>query len=117
VTAIGSRDPAELLAGLRGRRHTTDPVTHVEHLPARAGRHVEWPSWAPQEVVEAFVRAGVRLPWAHQIAAAQSAWDGDSVVIATGTASGKSLAYQLPVLTKLLADPRATSCAASPTWA
>ncbi|GAA1658584.1 DEAD/DEAH box helicase [Fodinicola feengrottensis] len=117
VTAIGSRSPAELLAGLRGRRHATDPVTHVEHLAARQGTYVDWPAWAPAEVVDAFVRAGVRRPWAHQIAAAQSAWDGDSVIIATGTASGKSLAYQLPVLTKLLADPRATALYLTPTKA
>nr|WP_313885642.1 DEAD/DEAH box helicase [Fodinicola feengrottensis] len=117
MTAIGSRSPAELLAGLRGRRHATDPVTHVEHLAARQGTYVDWPAWAPAEVVDAFVRAGVRRPWAHQIAAAQSAWDGDSVIIATGTASGKSLAYQLPVLTKLLADPRATALYLTPTKA
>ena len=117
VTALGSRNPAELLAGLRGRRHATDPITHIEQLAARPGVYVDWPDWAPPEVVDAFVRDGVRRPWAHQVAAAQSAWDGDSVVIATGTASGKSLAYQLPVLTKLLADPRATALYLTPTKA
>ena len=37
--------------------------------------------------------------------------------MATGTASGKSLAYQLPVLTALAADPRATALYLSPTKA
>ncbi|PZF79849.1 DEAD/DEAH box helicase [Jiangella anatolica] len=43
--------------------------------------------------------AGIVSPWAHQAQAASLAWSGRSVVIATGTASGKSLAYQLPALT------------------
>ena len=38
-------------------------------------------------------------------------------MLATGTASGKSLAYQLPALTALLADPRATVLYLSPTKA
>ena len=39
------------------------------------------------------------------------------MVVATGTASGKSLAYQLPGLATLLADPRATVLYLSPTKA
>ncbi|GAA0323410.1 DEAD/DEAH box helicase [Streptomyces polychromogenes] len=45
--------------------------------------------------------AGIEHPWAHQAAAAEHALDGESVVIATGTASGKSLAYLAPVLSAL----------------
>nr|WP_246281734.1 DEAD/DEAH box helicase [Fodinicola acaciae] len=92
-------------------------MTHVEQLAPREGRQVDWPAWAPGQLVDAFVCAGVDRPWQHQIAAAQSAWDGESVVISTGTASGKSLAYQLPVLTKLLADNRATALYLTPTKA
>ena len=39
------------------------------------------------------------------------------MVVATGTASGKSLAYQLPVLADLVADPRATALYLAPTKA
>ena len=42
---------------------------------------------------------------------------GRDVVVATGTASGKSLAYQLPVLATFAADPRATALYLSPTKA
>ena len=38
-------------------------------------------------------------------------------MVATGTASGKSLAYQLPALAALLADPRATALYLAPTKA
>jgi len=74
-------------------------VTHVEQLPARLGRQVPWPAWAAPELVAAFNAVGVDAPWAHQAAAADLAWSGRSVVVATGTASGKSLAYLLPALT------------------
>ena len=41
-------------------------------------------------------------PWAHQAAAADFARDGRSVIISTGTASGKSLGYLLPALTAVM---------------
>ena len=49
-------------------------------------------------MVAAFVERGVAEPWSHQVAAAELAHSGRHVVLSTGTASGKSLAYQLPIL-------------------
>ncbi|MGW0859124.1 DEAD/DEAH box helicase [Streptomyces sp. NPDC002690] len=77
-------------------------ITHTEHLPPRPGTHAIWPDRIRPEVVAAIGRAGIDHPWVHQAAAAESALDGESVVIATGTASGKSLAYLAPVLSALL---------------
>ncbi|MGW5050595.1 DEAD/DEAH box helicase [Actinokineospora sp. NPDC004072] len=94
-----------------------DPITHVASLPARAAAVVPWPSWAPPEVVAAFAACGVPAPWSHQAEAADLAHSGRDVVLATGTGSGKSLAYQLPVVTALLADPKATALYISPTKA
>ncbi|RFU88349.1 DEAD/DEAH box helicase [Streptomyces triticagri] len=77
-------------------------ITHTEHLPPRAGRHAVWPHRIRSEVVAAVQAAGIADPWAHQAQAAEHALDGRSVVVATGTASGKSLAYLVPVLSALL---------------
>ncbi len=77
-------------------------LTHIEHIPARPGQPVPWPPWVPAPVAEPFRRAGVDQPWAHQSAAADLARSGRSVIIATGTASGKSLGYLLPALTGIL---------------
>ena len=87
-----------------GRR---DRLTHVEVLPARPGTAAAWPAWCPPEVVAAWRRLGVTAPWAHQAQAADLAWAGVPVVLATGTASGKSLAYLLPALTAVLDGARA----------
>jgi len=78
-------------------------IVHVEHIPARPGRSVPWPDWASPEVVDAFGRRGVRLPWSHQAVAADYAHAGRNVIISTSAASGKSLAYLLPALTAILA--------------
>ncbi|MFD2482672.1 DEAD/DEAH box helicase [Amycolatopsis albidoflavus] len=94
-----------------------NPVTHVSRLPERAARHEPWPEWAEPSVVAAFGAAGVEKPWRHQAEAASLAHSGAHVVVSTGTASGKSLAYQLPVLSALAADGRATALYLSPTKA
>ncbi|MGW7060716.1 DEAD/DEAH box helicase [Streptomyces sp. NPDC054904] len=76
-------------------------ITHTEHLPPRAGRHAVWPDRIRTDVVAAISAAGIDHPWEHQAAAVELALDGESVVVATGTASGKSLAYLAPVLSAL----------------
>ncbi|UGY92322.1 DEAD/DEAH box helicase [Streptomyces gobiensis] len=87
-----------LAAGVsRGTR-----ITHTEHLPPRLGRHADWPEPIRAEVIEAVQAAGIERPWEHQARTAEHALRGTSVVVATGTASGKSLAYALPVLSALL---------------
>ena len=94
-----------------------DRVTHVEHVPARAGTPAEWPEWVPELLRSRLALAGIAQPWQHQAEAASLAFEGTSVVLATGTASGKSLGYLLPVLSTLLADDKATALYLSPTKA
>ena len=77
-------------------------MTHVERVPARPARYAEWPSWADPRVVERFQALGIERPWVHQALAAQLLHERRNVVQATGTASGKSLGYLLPLLTDLL---------------
>ncbi|RFS87108.1 DEAD/DEAH box helicase [Actinomadura spongiicola] len=73
-----------------------DRITHVEDVPARQGRHAEWPAWSTPLLLQRLAAAGIDAPWEHQAIAADHAHAGRSVIIATGTASGKSLAYLLP---------------------
>ncbi|MEU7405110.1 DEAD/DEAH box helicase, partial [Streptomyces sp. NPDC044948] len=99
----GSRpEPGMLLDRLAAGPGRAARITHTEHLPPRAGRHAVWPDRIRPEVVAAVRAAGIEHPWAHQARAAEHALDGDSVVVATGTASGKSLAYLVPVLSTLV---------------
>jgi DEAD/DEAH box helicase domain-containing protein len=110
----GSRTGLEALA-LDARRAAA--VTHVEHHDRRAGVVAAWPAWTDPLLLERLVAAGVTAPWSHQAEAAEHAYAGRPVIVATGTASGKSLAYQLPVLSTLLAAPRSRALYLSPTKA
>ncbi|MBG0565239.1 DEAD/DEAH box helicase [Actinoplanes sp. NEAU-A11] len=108
-----------MLHRLRARESAAavSPITHIERVPARAGRATPWPTWTDPTVRDAFIAQGIAAPWEHQAAAATLAWEGTHVVLATGTASGKSLGYQLPALNALATDPKATVLYLSPTKA
>jgi len=82
-----------LTAGTKGER-----LLHVEHVPARIARLAQWPESVAPAVLSALLAAGMERPWSHQRAAIDLATAGEHVVIATGTASGKSLGYLAPVL-------------------
>jgi DEAD/DEAH box helicase domain-containing protein len=97
---LALRDVVERLAAVPGRE---ERLTHLEVLPARPAVEVGWPRWVPDEVREAYLARGVRAPWRHQAEAADAAHRGQHVVMATGTASGKSLGYQLPTLAAIRA--------------
>lgn len=114
VASFGSDLLAVALAGTRPDEH---PLRHVAELPARSGRPHSWPQWAESDVIAAFTERGITAPWSHQAQAAELAHSGRHVVVSTGTASGKSLAYQLPVLNALATDPLARVLYLSPTKA
>ncbi len=79
-------------------------LLHLEVLPERAERSAPWPTWVHPSVVGACQASGVDALWSHQAAAAQRGWDSQHTVVATGTASGKSLAYLLPTLSAIAAS-------------
>jgi len=98
----GAGTPNRALGILLDDARAGRPV-HVEHIPARPGREVPWPPWVPAEVMDAFAARGIRAPWSHQALAADHARAGRNVIISTAAASGKSLGYQLPAITSVLA--------------
>lgn len=93
------------------------PVTHIETLPAADGQVAPWPQWVPTVLISRLGARGVAAPWSHQAQAAALAYEGQSVIVATGTASGKSLAYQLPGLAAILGDDRSRVLYLAPTKA
>lgn len=93
-----------------------DDPAHVRHrriLPARQAVTADWPEWVAPDVVASFRAGGIERPWRHQVQAAEQLHRGRHTVIATGTASGKSLAYLLPVITHTL-SPGPTARGAAP---
>ncbi|MCV7346981.1 DEAD/DEAH box helicase [Mycolicibacterium rhodesiae] len=109
---------SELLnAAVAGAESSPAALLHVAELPARQASAAQWPAWADPDVLRAFHAHGIAEPWSHQVQAAELAHAGRHVVISTGTASGKSLAFQLPIMDALARDPRARALYLSPTKA
>ncbi len=100
------RQPAptagDLAAHVVGLPRHEDRLTDLRLLPARPGAPAAWPEWAPAGLVDSFRVRGVRTPWSHQVRGADAARAGRHVVVATGTASGKSLVFWLPALSAVL---------------
>ncbi len=92
-------------------------VVAVREEPAQGGSRAQWPQWLDARVIGAFAEKGISHPWAHQRAAFDALHEGGDLVIATQTASGKSLCYQVPILHTVLADPHARALALFPTKA
>ena len=106
-----------LLSRLTADTRYQGQLTHVEHVPARAGRTGDWPEWVSPLLVERLALAGILAPYEHQVTVAEAAQGGRHVVVASGTASGKSLGYLMPVITAAVEDRRATTLYLSPTKA
>src|SRR3954467_13043143 len=83
---------------------------------ARPPKSEPLPEYLSPALLEALERTGVDKLWSHQAAALESAWEGPTIVT-TGTASGKSLGFNLPLLDTLARDPRARAIYISPTKA
>lgn len=86
------------LIPLLGRGTNPPQLQHVRRIPARTAVTEPWPQWVHPDLVSAYSLLGVVEPWRHQVQGANAAHNGQHTIIATGTASGKSLAYQLPAL-------------------
>ncbi|MGB3827797.1 MAG: DEAD/DEAH box helicase, partial [Ornithinimicrobium sp.] len=94
-------DPVTTLAHLaRGGRSRA--LVHTHTVPARSAVDVDFPEWVDPSVYAAITGSGVRSLWSHQAEMAQSLRSGEHTVLATGTASGKSLGYLVPVLSSLM---------------
>jgi len=93
------------LAG--GRRR--ERLVHVHEVPARVEHAVPWPEWVAPALYSAFSTSGITRLWSHQREAVDLAHGGSHVVISTGTSSGKSLGYLLPVLSDVLDSAEAAS--------
>ncbi|MFN2503007.1 MAG: DEAD/DEAH box helicase, partial [Acidimicrobiales bacterium] len=100
----------ELLRGLA----TAGQLVHVEHLPARPPGFGDLARPLPPELESCVPPGGL---WAHQATAIDLARAGRSVAVATGTASGKTLCYQLPIAEASLGEHRGTALLLYPTKA
>ncbi len=82
----------------------------------RVARTVPTPPELAPELVAALIRAGITELYSHQVEALEAARRGHAIVT-SGTASGKSLSFNLPVLDAIAADPKTRALYVYPTKA
>ena len=92
-------------------------VVHVHLLEATAGRTGAITRPLPELLERALRRQGVGVLYSHQAQALEAARCGENVVVVSGTASGKTLCYNLPVLESILDNPHTTAFYLFPTKA
>ena len=121
---IGAAQSASGVLGDRASASEADPdvdapsgLVHTTRLPARRAELVDVPDDVPAVVRSRLARAGIERLYRHQGEAHEAARRGEHVVVATGTASGKSLAYWLPILTATVEDSHASTIYLAPTKA
>jgi len=106
-----------LLDHLRTNRDFVANVVAWERIPARPARYAPLPDAVDPRLAAALRARGIEQLYSHQAAAVEAVGRGENVVVATATASGKSMAYTLPVLSRLAADPAARALYLFPTKA
>ena len=92
-------------------------IAHVEQLEGRKGSFRAPEKPLPESLERLLAAAGVEGLYEHQALALDAARAGRDWVAVTGTASGKTLCYNLPILETCFADPEARALYLYPTKA
>ena len=107
----------DVIGQLRADPEFRERVTHWEVVPAREGTYADIPPEVDPRIRAALQSRGITRIYSHQLATWNEVRAGRSVVLVSPTASGKTLAYNLPVLQALLDDPDARALYLFPTKA
>ncbi len=92
-------------------------VVHVEKVAATGAAYATLRPALRAELTDQLAGLGVERLYRHQVQAIESIRAGINTVVVAGTASGKSLCYQVPIIESLLADDAATALLLYPTKA
>jgi DEAD/DEAH box helicase domain-containing protein len=95
----------EFVEELRASPDFQDYVCHYEYVLPEAGAYQAADAGVPVALAQALQRLGIKQLYRHQEEALTAIREGRHVLVATPTASGKTLIYNVPVAASLLADP------------
>lgn len=107
----------QLFSSWRADPSIGDNIVDWRSLPANQAQSVPFPPEVHPALVEVLQRSGIQTLYTHQADGWNHARAGEHVVVVTGTASGKTLAYNLPVLDRLMRLPEARALYLFPTKA
>ena len=88
-----------------------------ETLPSRPAQTHPFPTDLPDTFKQTLIAAGIHSLYSHQLEAWTYSRKRENIILSTGTASGKTLAYNLPVIAELITNPNARALYLFPTKA
>ena len=104
----------QLLEHLQTSPYYRERITAWHEQPERDAIWAPFPTTLHPHLVATMRRLGYEQLYSHQAAAVAAVARGESVVVVTPTASGKTLCYNLPVLDACSATPTRARCTCSP---
>ena len=102
-------DVTAFLESLRSSPTYQNQIVHIQKFDAREAQYAELSPQPSARIQTALKWAGIERLYTHQVEAIEHLRAGRHVVVETGTASGKTLCYNVPFLETVLKNP--SSCA------
>jgi len=100
--ARGRKGVLDIVHTLRASPPWNERIAHWQEVPPRPARTAPFPASIDPRLVRVLAQRGVTELYAHQARAIDLALAGRDVLVATPTASGKTVCYTVPVLQALL---------------
>lgn len=108
---------AEIVAKLKTHPLLSPNFTVWDHKNSLPGSYEEFDILPGSNIQQPLIKLGSTKLYAHQVKALQCINKGENVVISTGTASGKSLCYQIPIIEQFYKTGSSTALLLYPTKA
>ncbi|MCX6344277.1 MAG: DEAD/DEAH box helicase [Armatimonadetes bacterium] len=105
------------IASLRSSDDYRDQILHVEEIARKSAVYGDVEPAICGQIGDALAGLGINRLYAHQADAVEAVRRGEHVVVVTGTASGKTLCYNVPVLEAIELDRKARALYIYPTKA
>jgi DEAD/DEAH box helicase domain-containing protein len=106
-----------LISQLRINPLFRENISFWQEQAVRSSDYLPFPQWLNPKLVQSLNEMGIKGLYSHQSDALNRIQNGQNVVVTTGTASGKSICYQLPILNQLLHEGQSTALLFFPTKA
>ena len=98
-------DTAAFIQHLRSLESYSSQIAHIEHIAPRQAQWAELDEPLDPVLQNCLSRQGITSLYSHQAEAINNVRRGNNVMVATPSARGKSLCYNIPVLETLLREP------------
>ncbi|HJR93604.1 MAG TPA: DEAD/DEAH box helicase, partial [Acidimicrobiia bacterium] len=110
-------EPAQLVAAWADSPDFDGELVEVRHVPERSAIHADLAEPLAAPVASRLMELGLGSLYRHQARAIDLVRAGRNTVVVAGTASGKTLCYQIPIAHAVATDPTTTALCIYPTKA